>query len=390
MSDLHCFALTSVEQLREAAPAWDDLWWRSATTLPTVRAELLAQWVERFKPRARFCVLVVADSQRWLAALPLVAGRVGGLISAGELPDNEWATCGDLLVDALIEPNVVMERLLEAAGRLPWPLLWLGGVMPETPRWRAMMRACRRTGASWCYHEWFRAGRVEIGASWDDYQRRLPKNHRQAMHRFLRRLRCEGDVRFEMASPSDPAEVERWLDEALNMENRGWKGLRGTSVLRSPGMFSYLSAQAEPLVQWGQLRTASLRLDGRLLAFVYGYCAKGVYFTYKIGYDPEFAAFSPGQLLFHDMLERLHGDRTIRALDFFGQINQAMSRWRPESYGVGRLAIAPRRLLGRLVVLGYRRSWQRVGTWKSLISKLHEPAASPSDDAVPEPAGTPG
>ncbi|MCE5303937.1 MAG: GNAT family N-acetyltransferase [Planctomycetaceae bacterium] len=390
MSELRCFSLTSVEQLRDAAPAWDDLWWRSATALPTVQAELLAQWIERFKPRARFCTLVVADAQRWLAALPLVGGRAGGLISAGELPDNEWATCGDLLVDASIEPNVVMERLLEVAGRLPWPLLWLGGVMPETSRWRAMMRACRRVGASWCYHEWFRAARVEIDASWDDYQRRLPKNHRQAMNRCLRRLRCEGDVQFEMTAPSDPVEIERWLDEAFHMENRGWKGMQGTSVLRRPGMASYFAAQAEQLARWGQLRTASLRLDGRLLAFVYGCSAKGVYFTHKIGYDPAMAAFSPGQLLFHAMLERLHEERTVRTLDFFGPINQALSRWRPESYGVGRLAIAPRRLLGRLAVLGYRRSWQRVGRWKELVSKLHEPAVSPSEDTVPEPAGAPG
>ena len=73
MSKLRTIYLTSVEQLRAAAADWDDLWWRSETALPTARAETLAQWVEQFRPHAKFHVLIVADGPRWVAALPLVS-----------------------------------------------------------------------------------------------------------------------------------------------------------------------------------------------------------------------------------------------------------------------------------------------------------------------------
>ena len=52
-SNLRLMHLRSVEELRGAAADWDDLWWRSEAALPTARAELLAQWVEQFKPAGK-------------------------------------------------------------------------------------------------------------------------------------------------------------------------------------------------------------------------------------------------------------------------------------------------------------------------------------------------
>ena len=54
VNSLHTIHLTSVADLRAEAAAWDDLWQRSDVSLPLVRAELLAQWVEHFAPRADF------------------------------------------------------------------------------------------------------------------------------------------------------------------------------------------------------------------------------------------------------------------------------------------------------------------------------------------------
>ncbi len=50
MNSYHPIHLTSVAALRTNAAAWDDLWQRSDVSLPLLRAELLAQWVEHFAP----------------------------------------------------------------------------------------------------------------------------------------------------------------------------------------------------------------------------------------------------------------------------------------------------------------------------------------------------
>ena len=389
MNSLRCVHLTSVGELRAASSAWDDLWWRSEVVLPTVRAELLAQWVEQFRPRGGFHALVVVDQDRWVAALPLVPCRVGWLISAGGLPSNPWSPCGELLLDSTADTGAALNLLLAAAAELPWQLLWLNEAAPEAPRWKALLRACDRAGVAASYHERFRVGRVAIDQDWDVYQRSLPKSHRQKMNRVLRRLAYEGDVRFEMHSQHDVSEIEPWLRAAFDVEDRGWKGAAATSVLRTPGMFDYFVRHAEQLARWGQLETAALRLDGQMLAFVCGFRAKGVYFAHKISFDPRFAAFSPGQLLFHHILERLHDDGETRALDFMGPLTQSLSRWRPATYGIGRVALAPHRLLGRAAMYAYRRWWRPLRNPKG---DIRIPAAMPSSDdsATPEPAGTLG
>jgi CelD/BcsL family acetyltransferase involved in cellulose biosynthesis len=360
VNSLHTIHLTSVAELRAEAAAWDDLWQRSDVSLPLLRAELLAQWVEHFAPRADFHALIVADGVRWAAALPLVSCRVGRVLLAGGMACNPWSPCGDLLCDAAAaEDDAAMDLLAAAATQLPWPLLWLNDATPEAPRWQSLIRACSRMGVSTCSHEQCRVGRLEIVGDWATYQKQLAKNHRQAMNRAVRRLADEGNLQFEMPR-LEPADAEPWLREAFAVEDLSWKGQSGTSVLRTPGMFEFFAAQARQLALWGQLETAALRLDGRMLAFMYGYRAKHVCFAHKIGYDPRFSAHSPGQLLFYHILERFHGDGQTRAIDFMGPMTQSISRWRPATYGMGRVVIAPRRLFGRAAMFAYQNVWRRL------------------------------
>jgi CelD/BcsL family acetyltransferase involved in cellulose biosynthesis len=387
VSKLRSIYLTSVEQLRAAASDWDDLWWRSETALPTARAEMLARWIEQFKPRAAVHMLIVAEGPRWVAALPLVSCRVGGVLAAAGMPSNPWMPCGELLLDAASDTPAALDLLLAEAAELSGQLLWLNEAVPESPRWQALLRACDRAGMATAYHERFRVGRVTIGRNWDIYQKGLPKSHRQGIVRAAKRLACEGDVHYEMHSRLDVSEVEPWLRDAFELEDCGWKGEAGTSVLRTPGMFRFFVGQAQQLARWGQLETASLRLDGRLLAFLCGFRAKGVYFAHKISYDPRLAAFSPGQLLFYHVLEQLHQSSDTWALDFMGPLNQAVSRWRPESYGIGRVAIAPRRWMGRAAMYAYKHWWRRFRQWESAATvRRHHQAPAADDDSILEPA----
>ena len=89
MSQPRPVQLASIDDLRGAARAWDDLWWRSELTMPTIRAELIAQWVERFAPRAEFRALAVEVDGQWVAALPLVPHKLGRFVGAGVMPGNE-------------------------------------------------------------------------------------------------------------------------------------------------------------------------------------------------------------------------------------------------------------------------------------------------------------
>lgn len=163
-------------------------------------------------------------------------------------------------------------------------------------------------------------------------------------------------------------------------------------MLRTEGMFDYFVGQAKQLAAWGQLETAALRLDGQMLAFVYGFRAKNTIFALKIGYDPRFAAFCPGQFLFFRLLERFHGDGEPQTLDFMGPLTQSLSRWRPATYGVGRIVMAPRHWLGRVAMSAYVNGWRRFRAWQTAAAKTAygQPASGANASLSPESAGAIG
>jgi len=363
----------SVQKLREASADWDDLWGRCRSSAPTCRAELLAQWIEHFQPNEKIHVLAVADGSRWIAALPLAARRLGRLISAGSLPCNPWSMSGDLLLDPSADAESALDVLLASVAKSTWPMLWLNETVPEAPQWRAILDACGRAGFPVAVHPRYCVGRLSIAGTWEEYFKKLSKSHRQTITKHAKRLAEKGDVQFEMHSAMTPVEVEPWLRAAFEVEDLSWKGRAGTSVLRSPGMFSFFVRQAEQLARWGQLETADLRFNGRMISFLYGFRAHGVLYAHKIGYDPEFAPFSPGQLLFSRLIEHLHGRNDVHAMDCIGPLTEAVSRWHPDAYEVGRIAVGLR-IPGRAMLFAYKHLWRRIRSFR--------PASAPSARAT--------
>ena len=307
-----------------------------------------------FRPRARFRALVVEHEGQWLAALPLLGRRIARILPAGATVGNPWSTCADLLWDTARTADAeIGDVLAEAMARLPWQLLWLDGAALDAPQWRAMQFALDRAGTTAvCRRRWL-TGRLPIDQHWPACQERWSSRHRRNLARGLERLAAAGDATFEVADHLGAAGSRAPLREAFAVEDAGWKGAAGTSVLHTPGMFDFFLRQARQLAHWGQLALAVLRCDGRPVAFSYGLAAKGVFHSWKVGYDARYADCSPGQLLRYHLIEWLHADGRYEALDFCGPLNEAQARWRPDTYTVGRLIVAPRRWLRRWALRAY-------------------------------------
>ena len=363
--------MTSLAELRVAAAAWDDLWLRSTTTLPIARAELVAQWVEQFQPAAQFRAVAVEQDGRLVAALPLVEQRLGRVLREATLTGNEWSPCGELLLDPSAGPAAV-EALLEAVAELPVAWLWFDGVPAHAPQWQRFATACEGRGAGLAVQPRFDVGWLPIGRDWPAYTASLSRSHRQAMNKVARRLEKAGRVRFQRTTRFARDEIESQLFAGFTVEDCGWKGQAGTSVLRTPDMFAYFVRQAEQLAAWNALDLSTLSLDERPIAFLYGYRGKGVLYTFKIGYDPNAAQFAPGQVLFYKLFEQLHADGEVTAVDFAGPLSEFTARWRPESYPISRLVVAPRRLVGKAALYAYMHWWPRLKRWRGRIGPRQE------------------
>lgn len=349
---LRLVCLENTAELLADAARWDRLWYESTTTIPTARAAAVVQWCRQFRPQAPVRIIAVAQADRYLAAVPLVERRLGGLLRVGTLPTNPWLTCGDLLAASPVDspPTMAALDLLVAGIRrlVPWSLLWLDEASLDQPHWRALIAAVQRRGVAHDLRPWADVGTLTIGNYWAAYRASWSRRHRQRWMRQRRRLEALGPLRLQRLRPRTPEQLEAALREAFAIEHRGWKGRSGTSVFSTPAMFGYFLAQTKPLAVAGLVEIAFLFVGDNPAAFILGLHGKGVFHSCKIGYEPQWADYSPGQVLRGLLLEELFTKQTIdatqphervAAIDFQGELTAAHRAWRPNCYTVGRLAI---------------------------------------------------
>lgn len=341
----------SLGQLRADAQRWDDLWWRSDVTLPTARAELVAQWVEHFALRRRFAAMAVEDEGRLVAAIPFVAAEFGGMF-AGALPKNCWSDGGELLIDGKACSDDALHCLAEGLRELPWALYTCEGVITSQPSWQKFLNVLRLRGAPVSARPQFRVGLIDIGRDWGAYEAAWSGNHRRALRKTRRKAEKSGALEMCRHRDIAPRDAAALLEEFCEVEDRSWKGQEGTSILRTPRMFEFFRRQAEQLAEWGQIEVFFLRQNGQAIAAEFGYAAKDVYHSHKIGYDVRYRDVGPGQLLRGDQLQDFFQEGRYRHVDLLGVLGEANAKWATRGYEVDRLLIGSGSWLGSAAAAG--------------------------------------
>jgi hypothetical protein len=154
--------------------------------------------------------------------------------------------------------------------------------------------------------------------------------------------------------PTSLAEAEPWLGTAFQLEDSGWKGESGGSILRAPGMPEFMTRLIGLLAQRQEFELAFLDVDDQPIAFEMLWNAKGTLHCYKVGYDERFDNLNPGQLLMHELLRELFETQRCQACDCIGPITVATERWRGDRYEMSQWTVAPRRRLSRAWLYVYQ------------------------------------
>ena len=364
--------LRSLDELTAAADCWNELWQLSEVGLPAARAESVAAWLEQFASPGSYELLVVADAGRWSAALPLVDRRIKGLVPAAGLPYSPWWHSGELLHDPRCDVETVLDVLVRHLAGRRRPLCWLDAIRFETPRWQAFLAALERAGLPWVLEQQGCTGQVEIEHDWRDYRSRWSRSHRRQMAAAERRAEEAGGVELQVHKVRPGEDLKLLVRRGFEVEHRSWKGAAGSSVLSEPGMLEYYCEQARRLGKSGQVELAFLEHRGQPIAFEYALAAKGTYYSYKVGYDPQFSDWKPGQLLRMKLLERFHADPSRRLFDFLGPLTDATARWSTKAEPVGRLVVGSPSLVGRTLANGYR-LWTRRRRLSGRAERMDEP-----------------
>lgn len=165
----------------------------------------------------------------------------------------------------------------------------------------------------------------------------LARKTRKELARLRRRLEEEHEVVFSVLEP--PADLEAELREGFAVEASGWKGQRRTAIALAPETDRFYRLVAEAFAARGELRLASVRADGRMVAFDLCLVHAGRLWIPKGGYDEAFRRFAPGLLLTLAEIDRA-SELGLDAVELLGDdaewkrkfANDARAHWLVHSY----------------------------------------------------------
>lgn len=140
---------------------------------------------------------------------------------------------------------------------------------------------------------------LQLPATNDDLQRRLPSRFRRKLRMVMHRLERSGD--FEYIS-ADPSTAPALMDVLFKLHEQRWNAQDQPGVLTDPRLRNFHNDVAAGMMNNGKLRLYALQLDGDYAAVFYGFAHAGRMYSYLTGIDPSAAYYSPGTNLLHHVI----------------------------------------------------------------------------------------
>lgn len=165
---------------------------------------------------------------------------------------------------------------------------------------------------------------IPVRHHWDAYFKSLKKGHRANIRKSLQHLESMAPVGVDVVVSE--ARLDADIDEALNLEAVAWKDEGGTAIRSRPDTTAFYRQILRKAAARGWLRMYFLTLGGRRIAVRMALLFRNKVYMLKSGYDPQYAAYSPGHLLCHKILDeawRLRFDE----VDFLGNAERWKLNW---------------------------------------------------------------
>jgi Acetyltransferase (GNAT) domain len=307
------FALEPVEALPRLAERIGGLAERALETNPFFLPEFLEPAIQALgDKRLRLASFSDREDLRFFAPVVIGGGQIlgGRRFSAWTHP---YAPLGSPLIDKDMAPQVTDSLIahMRASGRTLFsiPFLPLNG-----PAAKALRDAADRAGF-WTVAERQMRPTLYPASSHGiaEFDEMVSAKRRRELDRQLRRLCETGAVSFMTART--PTEIETAFGMFAALEGSGWKGRRGTALIRRSSLHEFAHTAVLRLAQRGLAAIDVMRLGDRPIAALIRLDHGSISIPWKVAFDEEFAGFSPGKQLMCDETRRWLSDPTIRRVD---------------------------------------------------------------------------
>jgi len=318
--------LTNAAQLLVIADEWSGLYGCCPGASPFQRPEWIVSWAETFVPEC-IRVVEVRSGNTLVGLAPLLIyprgqERVLAFMSGGI---SDYL---DLLVDPQHE-NEVAFAIIQVIHELDrWTTLDLTDLPANSVLHRTML-AQLATSHDQCSCVLLPKTREELV---QQFSRRQRANLRQARSRIQK----AGGARVETATAETLTE---FLDDLFRLHGIRWLRDGQSGVLADEKVKAFHRKVVPALHAEGILRLHRLRLRDQTVAVMYTLLHRETVFCYLQGYDPEFAALSPGTYLMFAVME----DAIVSGMTKFDLLRGEEAykqHWRAQSQSTHRIHLS--------------------------------------------------
>jgi CelD/BcsL family acetyltransferase involved in cellulose biosynthesis len=298
--------LCTPEAFEALAGEWDDLVRAMPRPSPFLLHGWLAEWWRHYGAGASVAIHVVREHGRLVAALPLVVERHAGVRVARFMGGPEA-----VLPDILAAPGADARAMALLVGRLDavCDVASLHGLPPGS-------RIAAAIGTRLSVIERIEAPVLDLTAGWDAVYRSKTNSKKRNQHKRRRRQLSElGVLTAEVAH--EPDELAAALEDAFRLHALRWAGRPDGSGFASDTGMRFQRAAMHRLAAIGVPRIATLKLDGRAIAFHYWFALEGRMYVHRLAFDPAMARLSPGLVNTLDAIEAAAADGLTR-VEFLG------------------------------------------------------------------------
>jgi starch synthase len=365
-SGLRVATVSSESEFARLGASWDELVHAMPRPSPFLLHGWLLDWWRHYGGGADLTVHVAYRGDRLVGALPLCTRRRFGL-RVSEFVGGTWALLADLLL-APVEDESTVSSLVEHATSSSYDFANLFG-LPGSSRLVAALPPD-------ALHlvERLEAPVLDLSAGWDAvYRSKLSSKRRSDRRRRLRQLEELGTVESSVART--PEELGPALEDAYRVYALRWQGRHDPSGFITPAGRRFHREVLLRLAEMDVPRIATIRLDGRAIAFALALQLSGRTYGVTMAFDPAYARFGPGaeaKLLSLETAAR-EGVTRVELLGAAAAHKQRFTgRFEPIYQGIG-LARTLRGRAGAEALVGgirIRRRLKRSKTAQSLYDRL--------------------
>lgn len=303
----HVERLTTTEALQHIRPEWSQLCDEDPRTTPFRSPEWLIPWWRHIGEGRLHALSVRAPRAgsgpgRLIGILPLYVYTQPGAGRRELLPVGVATT--DYL-DVTLRPGCEKAALCAAfeslgADSADWDACDLQQLCPDSPLLSA--------GAPRTWQSTVTPGEstfvLPLPDRVEDLSRTLPAGMFQNVRYYRRRAARAGSIRYQCAGPADAFE---FLEALLSLHAARWRTRGEAGVLADEHVIRAHREALPGLLAAGVLRLHALRLDGRIIAVLYGLTDRRMhprFYYYLGGFDPVCERLSPGTLLIAHAMEQ--------------------------------------------------------------------------------------